>query len=507
MKKTLKMMLAAVLSIAMLLCFAGAEDVVIDESVISVHATGDALSYFTDAPDESSWKYSGLNCIAENEIMVGHNGLIRPDDSLTRAELVTMMVRVLGAEGMKTDISKYVDMAADAWYYENIQSGVAVNIINGSGNNMMPNAPITREQTFAILARTFLLMDKDGGSISSFNDASAVSDWAKNATNALIKAKVVLGDAKNTIRPKANVTRAEFAAMLDRIACYFVKSDVDYNGKTIDGSVIIRDADVDLTGAVINGDVYVVEAVGENAVDLSGVTVNGRIVVRSGDVEVAEGDEDKVVTPEDMPEEQPEVVVPPVVDDGNKDSDADDSPNTSSTPSKGDKVVTVDAEKTYVSWGDAETKEYAEIDGNVITFDLSGLDLDEELHNIYVAANRKVAIKSEGFGEVNFNTNEEYPVSDLLVDMLDSTSRAISKILGITDDEGEVIGEITVENLADKVQTAHIFYTNDESEDKWMQALFNERGIVCDEAFNKVAFTGTIGNKEYTIVVIVPLLL
>ncbi|MBQ6846850.1 MAG: hypothetical protein IJO61_06940, partial [Oscillospiraceae bacterium] len=106
-----------------------------------------------------------------------------------------------------------------------------------------------------------------------------------------------------------------------------------------------------------------------------------------------------------------------------------------------------------------------------------------------------------------FNTNEEYPVSDLLVDMLDSTSRAISKILGITDDEGEVIGEITVENLADKVHTAHIFYTNDESEDKWMQALFNERGIVCDEAFNKVAFTGTIGNKEYTIVVIVPLLL
>lgn len=503
MKKTLKMMLAAVLSLAMLVCFVGAEDAVIDESVISVHAEGDALSDFTDAPDENSWKYDGLNCVAENGIMVGHSGLIRPDDSLTRAELVTMMVRVLGAEVFSGDLTKFVDMNENAWYYDSISSGVSINIINGSGNKMMPEAPITREQTFAILARTFLLMDKDGGSISSFNDASAVSAWAKNATNALIKAKVVLGDAKNTIRPQANVTRAEFAAMLDRIACYFVKSDVDYNGKTIDGSVIIRDSSVDLTGAVINGDIYITEAVGDDALDLSGVTVNGRIVVRSGNINVADGDKDKVVTSADMPPEQPPVVVPPVVDDGKNESDADDSPNTSSTPNKGNKTVVVDENETYVSWGDAETKEYAEVDGDLIVFDLSDIDANEELHNIFVKTNIKQAIKSQGFGEVSFMTNEEYPVADVLVDMLDSTSRSISDLLGITVD-GNVTASLTVGSLADKIETAYTFYTNDVSEDKWLQKLFDDRGIICDVAANNAAFTGKIGTKEYTILIIVP---
>ena len=502
MKKTLKMMLATVLSLAMLVCFAGAEDVEAGESVLGTHAAEDALADFTDAPAADSWKYQGLNCAATNEIMVGHEGPIRPDDSLTRAELVTMMVRVLGAEGLKADLSKFVDIEENAWYYDNISAGVAVNIINGSENKMLPKSAITREQTFAILARTFLLVQEDAEAMDSFNDAASVSAWAKNATNALIEAEVVLGDAENTLRPKANVTRAEFAAMLDRIVCYFAKSDVDYNGKTIDGSVVINDANVDLTGAVINGDVYVVEAVGENAVDLSGAVINGRIVVRSGDVKVSEGDEDKVVTPEDMPEDEP-VVVPPV-DDGKNDSDAKDSLDVSSTPSGGDKIKTeVDASGTYVSWGDSETKEYATVDGNVVTFDLSGLGLDEELHSIYVKTGTKTQIKSDGFSEVNFNTNAEYPVSDLLVDMLDSTSRSISDLLGITED-GAVTAPLTVRSLCDKIETAYTFYTNDMSDDHWMQRLFDERGIICNEASNKAAFVGTIGNKEYKIVLIVP---
>ena len=59
-------------------------------------------------------------------------------------------------------------MNENAWYYDSISAGFSLNIINGSGNKMMPEAPITREQTFAILARTFLLMDKDG----NFTDRS-----------------------------------------------------------------------------------------------------------------------------------------------------------------------------------------------------------------------------------------------------------------------------------------------------------------------------------------------
>lgn len=281
MKKTLKVLLVAVLALAMFASFAYAED------SVNVHHEENNLGAFVDAPAEDSWKFQGLNCAVENGVMNGHENKLRPDDSLTRAEMVTMMVRVLGADVNKADIEHYIDVAMGEWYYEALQSGVAAKLINGSGNQMMPNAAITREQTFTILARAFLHMESDKGAANKFSDAGAISDWAKSATNALVESGVVQGDASNTLRPKANVTRAEFAAMLDRIACYMAKGDSDYAGKKIEGSVILKDANANLDGAVIDGDLYITDAV--DSVDLTNVTVTGRIVVRGSEVNLGAG--------------------------------------------------------------------------------------------------------------------------------------------------------------------------------------------------------------------------
>ena len=302
MKKTMKIMLAAVLSIAMLLTFAAAADDTLtnagtadlisaaapESDTIAAHHDEHALDIFTDAPSQDSWKYQGLNCAVNNGTMTGHENKIRPDDSLTRAEMVTMMVRVLGAHATKAEIGHYVDVVAGQWYYEALQSGVAIKIINGSGNKMMPNSPITREQTFTILARTFLFSAKSDAT-ADFVDNSKVSSWAKNATNALIDADVVRGDNTKTLRPQDNVTRAEFAAMLDRVACLFVNKDANYSGKKITGSLIVNDATADLSGATIEGDLIITDAVGTGNIDLSDVTVTGRIVIRGGDVNLNEG--------------------------------------------------------------------------------------------------------------------------------------------------------------------------------------------------------------------------
>ena len=302
MKKTLKIMLAAVLSIAMLMTFAaaaedtltnaGTADLVTatapESDTIDTHHDEHALDAFSDAPAFDSWKYQGLNCAVNNGTMAGHENKIRPDDSLTRAEMVTMMVRVLGAHATKAEIEHYVDVVSGQWYYEALQSGVAVKIINGSGDKMMPNSPITREQTFTILARTFLF-SAETDAAANFVDNSKVSAWAKNATNALIDAEVVLGDNTKTLRPQDNVTRAEFAVMLDRVACLFVNKDANYSGKKVAGSLIVNDATTDLSGATIEGDLIITDAVGAENIDLSDVTVTGRIVIRGGDVNLNEG--------------------------------------------------------------------------------------------------------------------------------------------------------------------------------------------------------------------------
>ncbi len=644
MKKTMKIMLAAVLSIAMLMTFAAAAEdtltnvgsadlitaVAADDTVI-VHHDEHALDIFTDAPEFGSWKYQGLNCAVNNGTMTGHENKIRPDDSLTRAEMVTMMVRVLGAHATKADIEHYVDVVAGQWYYEAIQSGVAVKIINGSGNQMMPNAPITREQTFAILARTFLFSAKSNAA-DAFADAGDVSAWAKGSTNALIEAKVVLGDSTNTLRPKSDVTRAEFATMLDRIACLFVNPGASYSGKTVSGSIIVNDATADLSGAVIEGDLIITDAVGAENIDLSDVTVTGRIVIRGGEVNLNEGtsaaevvvgnptnptkvtaaegvtvdkitvaenandveidvpakevvidsssnevtiskdaeevtvngSENTVTVPEgtkvdnvtvngessnitgdgdvgsatingfdskvetpntDVTDNSPETK--PGTDSGTTTPDAGDdktdgkddgssskpnsdpnaSTNSGSLPggsSKPSTALEIYEDGTYVSYGDAEDKHYAKVEGNKITFDLRDMQAakDVVLKALYVSANKDVELALDTFGEVkDFKTNEEIDLVDLLVAIVASTNDQVAPAIGIITGQADY----TFEQFADAVEFACVAFTTPDAD--WAQ-IFDARGISCEYVGDNddaaATFSATIGGVSYDVTVIVP---
>ncbi len=54
------------------------------------------------------------------------------------------------------------------------------------------------------------------GSLSSFNDGSAVSDWATPAMEWAVGAGILGGKDGNVIDPTGTATRAEIAAILNR---------------------------------------------------------------------------------------------------------------------------------------------------------------------------------------------------------------------------------------------------------------------------------------------------
>ena len=81
---------------------------------------------------------------------------------------------------------------------------------------MSPEASITREQTFVILARILKLDTTDTSALDAYADAADVSDWAKGSVAALIKAGYVSGDDNRKINPKKALTRAEGVTVLNR---------------------------------------------------------------------------------------------------------------------------------------------------------------------------------------------------------------------------------------------------------------------------------------------------
>lgn len=179
---------------------------------VAAQSTGFAAS-FQDMPKESEWSYKALNYCLEKDYLKGVDSLhIAPQSPLTRAQMAAIMNRVKGTTEA-ADISRFSDVQAGDWFYNDIAKAVKAGFIYGrSEKEMVPNASITREEAFTILDR--VLGDKTTADhLADYNDGKDVSAWAKKAVNRLIEEKIVTGDGMN-LRPKANITREEFAQII-----------------------------------------------------------------------------------------------------------------------------------------------------------------------------------------------------------------------------------------------------------------------------------------------------
>ena len=252
--------IAATLSAAMLL------------SVSSFAATP---SDFSDFP--ADWSTDALTHAVENGLLNGSDGKINAKGTLTRAQMAAIVNRAFGAE-KAADLTRFVDMLQSAWYYNDMGKAVQMGTFVGSGDKLNPEAPITREQAFAVLARAFALPDGNASSLSKFSDSASVSSWAVGSAAALVEAGYVNG-SDGKLNPKGYMTRAEFAQMMDNLVKAYVTT-AETVTQVPAGNVIVRAGGATLKNITVDGDLVIAD--GATSVTLDGVTVKGNIILRGG---------------------------------------------------------------------------------------------------------------------------------------------------------------------------------------------------------------------------------
>ena len=172
---------------------------------------------FNDVP-EKAWYAEAVNYAVKNKLMngVGNNNFA-PDDSMTRAMLVTVLWRYAGepAEGKNT----FTDVAEGQWYTDAVAWASENGIVGGVGNNKFdPDGNITREQMAAILYRYAQKNDFDTsrrGDLSSFPDEAKVSSYAADAIAWAVGEGIING-SDGKLMPQGNATRAQVSAILMR---------------------------------------------------------------------------------------------------------------------------------------------------------------------------------------------------------------------------------------------------------------------------------------------------
>lgn len=233
------------------------------------------LSQYRDFPND--WSAKSLEQAIDDGLLNGSNGMIDAKGLLTRAQMAAIVSRAFGA-AKTASLDDYRDVLPSAWYYSDMGKAVKMGAFQGANGLLNPDAPITREEAFTVLARAFALEGGGSATLKDFVDGGTVSSWASESVAALVAGGYVNG-ANGMLNLKNNITRAEFAKVITGMAASYVGAE-GVSSKTVEGNVIVRESGASLSGMTINGDLIIADSA--DKVSLDNVKVTGRIVIRGG---------------------------------------------------------------------------------------------------------------------------------------------------------------------------------------------------------------------------------
>ena len=187
-----------------------------------LEATGKTYTPFTDLA-ETDWFYEAALYAYEEGLFQGDTPTtFSPNNSMTRAQLATVLSRQAGFQGTAPSAG-FRDVPAGQWYANAVNWAAGNGIITGMGDNLFsPDTNVSREQMVTMLyryARNYLKLELPvTGSLSAFPDGSKVSDWAREAMAWAVGVELIKGDDLGYLLPGNSTTRAQMATVFQRFA-------------------------------------------------------------------------------------------------------------------------------------------------------------------------------------------------------------------------------------------------------------------------------------------------
>ena len=186
---------------------------------------------FADVKSDG-WEFSYVKFANDNGLMNGKGELIpgrlviAPNSNIYRSEFVQMLYKYEKEPQVRYS-AKFSDVPEDAWFASAVMWASENGIVSGMGSGLFgPYSAASRQQIALMLYKYAIYKDYDVSipegceiSIDSFEDASKVEFWAKDALNWALANGIISGK-KTKLDPSGKTKRSEFAAMIYRFDEY-----------------------------------------------------------------------------------------------------------------------------------------------------------------------------------------------------------------------------------------------------------------------------------------------
>ena len=172
---------------------------------------------FTDVP-ESRWSYPYIKELYDAGVVSGTSATtFEPTANVTRAQFVTMLAGLQGADVSAYTSGKFSDVPADAWYAPYVNWAAANRIVSGtSATTFDPAAEISR-QDMAVMLYNYAQqagVQLEQTKVTPFTDEGSIAAYALPAVQALHSAGVISGMPNGSFQPQATTTREQACVVL-----------------------------------------------------------------------------------------------------------------------------------------------------------------------------------------------------------------------------------------------------------------------------------------------------
>lgn len=148
--------------------------------------------------------------------------LFMPEEPVTRAEFSAMLVRALGMEE-KDYQGQFADVNGKEWFSGILSAVEQRGILPAEmfpEKNVMPDAPISREEMAVMLVRAYEAVTGREGedfNLENFRDRELISEYARSYVGKGMTLRLLKGTENGIFSPRDNASRAQAVVMLKRL--------------------------------------------------------------------------------------------------------------------------------------------------------------------------------------------------------------------------------------------------------------------------------------------------
>ncbi|NLV35326.1 MAG: S-layer homology domain-containing protein, partial [Clostridiaceae bacterium] len=172
---------------------------------------------------EGHWAAEYIDFVTARNLFQGTGeNRFSPQAGMTRGMIVTVLGRLSGAIPEEYEGASFSDVSKNSYYAGYVEWAARNGIVQGVGQGRFSaDQDVTREQLAVILYNYIRYMgfeiDQEAVDAADFADGDEISGYARDGVAAMQRAGIINGKGGNRFDPKGKASRAEVAAMLERL--------------------------------------------------------------------------------------------------------------------------------------------------------------------------------------------------------------------------------------------------------------------------------------------------